>query len=77
MNETERNPTMDADVNFAAWMIAGGFRSTEAASERDLSHLRALKESRPRSMSLPGRLAAAVGAIRPAATQVEPECCPA
>ena len=68
---------MDANMNVAAWMIAGGPNATDAARERNLVHLRALKASRPAPIGLVNRLTAAVAAIRPSATQVDPACCPA
>ena len=68
---------MDTTTNIAAWMIAGGRKSTEAARDRDLAHLRALKASQSTSPSLVSRLTAAVAAIRPTAAPVEPACCPA
>jgi hypothetical protein len=68
---------MDTTTNIAAWMIAGGRKSTEAARDRDLAHRRALKVSQSTSPGLVSRLAAAVAAIRPAATPAERACCPA
>ena len=76
MKHTE-NRTMDTNTNIAAWMIAGGLKSTEAARERNLGHLRALKASQSTSPGLVSRLTAAVAAIRPTATPAEPACCPA
>lgn len=76
MKHTE-NRTMDTNTNIAAWMIAGGPRSTDPARDRNLAHLRALKASQATSPGLMSRLTAAVAAIRPAATPAEPACCPA
>ena len=74
MNDTE-NRTMD--TNIAAWMIGGGLKSTDAGRDRNLAHLRALRDSQSTSPGLVSRLTAAVAAIRPTATPVEPACCPA
>jgi len=68
---------MDANMNLAAWMIAGGLKSTDAATTRNLDHLRALKASRRTSTGLVSRLAAGIAGIRPSATPIDPACCPA
>ena len=68
---------MDTNTNIAAWMIAGGLKSADAARDRNLAHLRALRDSQSTSPGLVSRLTAAVAAIRPTATPVEPACCPA
>jgi hypothetical protein len=77
MNYNERIQAMDANMNLAAWMIAGGPKSTDAATDRNGEHLRALKASRPTSTGLVSRLAAAIAGLRPSATPVDPACCPA
>jgi hypothetical protein len=68
---------MDTNTNIAAWMIAGGLKSTDAARDRNLTHLWALRASQSTSPSLVSRLTAAVAAIGPNATPAEPACCPA
>ena len=68
---------MDATSNIAAWMIAGGLKSEDAARDRNLAHLRALKASQSTSPGLVSRLTAAVAAIRSTATPADPACCPA
>ena len=66
---------MDANTNIAAWMIAGGLQSTDAARDRNLRHLRALKASQSAAPSLMSRL---IAAIRPAGAPLNAAaCCPA
>ena len=76
MND-RREPIMNLyDTNFAAWMIGGGLKSTDVDG-RNLAHVRALKDSRSPSSGIVTRLAAAVAAIRPAATPADADCSPA
>jgi hypothetical protein len=72
-----RELEMDQDTNIAAWMIANGLRSTDAATIRNREHLRALNASRPTPTRLVSRLAAAIGSFRSGDTHAEPACCPA
>jgi hypothetical protein len=72
-----KNQTMDNNMNVAAWMIGGGPKATDPATDRNIAHLRALRASRPTSTGLVSRLAAAIPGIRPAAAPVDPACCPA
>jgi len=68
---------LDANSNVAAWMISGGLHAADPVAARNLEHLRALKASQAPSTGLVSRLTAAILAVRPAATPVEPACCPA
>lgn len=68
---------MDRNTNVAAWMIGGGLRATDPASDRNLAHLRALKASQTTAPSLVSRLSAAIAAVRPANTPADHACCPA
>jgi hypothetical protein len=72
----ERN-RMELNTNIAAWMIGGGSRAADAATERNLDHVRALEASRPTSPRLVTRLAAAIAFVRPTTARVDPACCPA
>jgi hypothetical protein len=73
-----KEPVMDTDRNFAAWMIAGGLRPVDPAEARDLGHRRALAATRRDTPSVVNRLAAAaIAAFRPAPAPVAPACCPA
>ena len=66
---------MDANSNIAAWMISGGLKSSDAASDRNLDHIRALKESRSTTPGFASRVVAAIAAIRPVAAPADPACC--
>jgi hypothetical protein len=76
MTHTEKRP-MDTNTNIAAWMIAGGLKSADAARDRNLAHLWALRASQETTPGIVRRLSAAIAAIRLSATPAEPACCPA
>jgi hypothetical protein len=70
---------MNTDTNLAAWMIAGGPRTTIPSDAREQTHRRALALTRPVSIgpSTASRLTAALAAFRSPRPASEPACCPA
>jgi hypothetical protein len=66
------------DMNFAAWMIAGGPRQEDPHSQRDREQLHAFRESqRVAEARSHGLIARFRGLGRPAATETDLACCPA
>ena len=76
MNDGKASLMNTYDPSYSAWIIAGMVNRTDA-DERNRAHVRALKASRSPSPGIASRLAAAIGAIRPAAAPADAECSPA
>ncbi len=61
---------MNADMNLAAWMIAGGFPEPDPAAERNRAHLRAIGAARQGTPTIANRIATAIGARRGASASL-------
>jgi hypothetical protein len=70
---------MNTDTNLAAWMIAGGPRTTIPSYAREQAHRRSLALARPMSIgpSIASRLTGALAAFRSPRPASDLACCPA